>query len=115
MSRTLTVPARWFSNVPQNIRVKSIHAPQRVVRTDSLRRNPDKHLSDLVFNLYKVGMLEWEDRKLERVVLPMTTNGRTVDHNVSRDLKQLSIVTHMSAGGQCLALYFVTSQASEPA
>jgi hypothetical protein len=70
--------------------------------------------ADLIFNLDEVGISEWEDRKSKRVVVPMTANGQTVHHAVSRDLKHLSIVTCISAGGQCLPPYMVTSQASQP-
>ena len=70
--------------------------------------------ADLVFNLDEVGISDWEDRKSKRVVVPITAEGQTVHHGVSRSLKHLSIVTCISAGGQCLTPYMVTSQASQP-
>lgn len=70
--------------------------------------------SDLVFNLDEVGISDWEDRKSKRVVVPITAQDQTVHHAVSRNLKHLSIITCVSAGGQCLTPYMVTSQASIP-
>jgi hypothetical protein len=72
------------------------------------------HPSDFLFSLDEVGTLEWEDRKSKWVVVAMMPNGRTVHHSGSWNLKHLSIVTYMSAAGQCLPPDLVTSQASEP-
>jgi hypothetical protein len=70
--------------------------------------------ADLVFNLDEVGISEWEDRKVKNVVVPLTVGSQTVHHRVSRNLKHLSIITCISAGGACLTPYVVSSQASQP-
>jgi hypothetical protein len=72
------------------------------------------HPSHLVFNLGEVGISEGKDQKSKRAVVQMIANGQTVHHSVSQNLKHLSIVTCISAGGQCLTPYLVASQASEP-
>jgi hypothetical protein len=58
--------------------------------------------ADLVFNLDEVGISDWEDRKPKKVVIPMSTTSPSIHHCVSRDLKQISIVTCIYASGGAL-------------
>jgi hypothetical protein len=67
---------------------------------------------DLVFNLDKVGVSEWEDRKPKRVVIPTSLIGRTNHHGVNRNLKHVTIVTCLAAGEEHLISYMITSQDS---
>jgi hypothetical protein len=68
--------------------------------------------ANLVFNVDEVGMSDWEDRKPKRVVVPTTTSPQNIHHRISRKLKHISVVTCISAGGDCLTPYVVTSQDS---
>jgi hypothetical protein len=67
---------------------------------------------DLVFNLDEVGMSGWEDRKPRKVVIRITVGAHNIHYRISRNLKHISIVTCISAGGAWLAPYVVTSQDS---
>jgi hypothetical protein len=67
---------------------------------------------DLVFNLDKVGISDLEDRKPKKVVAPITLAAHDIHHRISRNVKQISIVRCISAGGECLIPYVVTSQDS---
>jgi hypothetical protein len=69
--------------------------------------------AELVFNLDEVGMSDWEDRKDEKVVVPTALDGQTIHHRVSRNVRHISIITCISAGGESLTPYIVTSQDSE--
>jgi hypothetical protein len=37
-------------------------------------------VAELVFNLGKVGISDWEDRKTKTVIVPATMRGQTIDH-----------------------------------
>jgi hypothetical protein len=69
--------------------------------------------AELVFNLDEVGISEWEDRKDKKVIVPKTMEGQTIHHRVSRNVKHISIITCITAGGESLTPYMVTSQDSE--
>ena len=70
--------------------------------------------AELVLNLDEQGISDWEDRKSKRVVIPILAEHQTVHHDVSRNLKHLSVVTCVSGGGQCLMPYMVASEISQP-
>jgi hypothetical protein len=69
--------------------------------------------AELVFNLDKVGMSDWEDRKDKKVVVPTALDGQTIHHRVSRNVRHISIIGCISAGEESLTPYVVTSQDSE--
>jgi hypothetical protein len=69
--------------------------------------------AELVFNLDEVGISEWEDRKDKTVIVPKTMGGQTIHHRVSRNVKHISIITCITAGGESLTPYMVISQDSE--
>jgi hypothetical protein len=67
---------------------------------------------DLVFDLDEVGISDWEDRKPKKVVVRISVAAHTIHRRISRNVKHISIVTCISAGGACLTPYVVTSQDS---
>jgi hypothetical protein len=69
--------------------------------------------AELVFNLDEVGVSEWEDCKDKKVVIPRVLSGQTIYHRASRNLKHMSVITCISAAGESLMPYTVTSQDSE--
>jgi hypothetical protein len=79
-----------------------------------LREYVQEMKAKLVFSLDKVGMSEWEDRKDKKVIVPKTTDSQTIHHRASRNVKHISIITCISAGGESLTPYIVTSQDSGP-
>jgi hypothetical protein len=68
--------------------------------------------ADLVFHLDEVGISDWDDRKPKKVVVPISVAAHNIHHRISRNVKHVSIVTCISAGGACLIPYLVTSQDS---
>jgi hypothetical protein len=58
-------------------------------------------------------MSDWEDRKDKKIGVPTALDGQTIHHRVSRNLRHMSIITSISADGESLTPYIVTSQDSE--
>jgi hypothetical protein len=69
--------------------------------------------AELDFNLDEVGMSEWEDRKVMKVIVPTTMDGQTIHHRASRSIRHISIITYISAAGESLMPDIVTSQDSD--
>jgi hypothetical protein len=68
--------------------------------------------AELVFNLDEVGISEWEDRKTKRVIIPVSARDQTIHHKINRALKHVSVIACVSAAGESLTPYIVTSQDS---
>jgi hypothetical protein len=64
-----------------------------------------------VFNLDEVGISDWEDRKTKTIIVPATMRGQTIDHEISRTVKHISVIACISAAEESLTLYIITSQA----
>jgi hypothetical protein len=69
--------------------------------------------AELVFNLAEVRVSEWEDRRDEKVAIPRMISGQTMHRRASRNMKHRSIITCISAAGESLKPYIVTSQGSQ--
>jgi hypothetical protein len=69
--------------------------------------------SELVFNLDEVGISEWEDRKQKKVIVPTTMIGEPIHHSVSKSVKHISVIACVSAAGESLIPFIVTSQMSD--
>jgi hypothetical protein len=69
--------------------------------------------AELVFNLDEVGMSEWEDRKPKKVVVPITMIGQPIHHGASRSVRHISLIACVSAAGESLTPFIVTSQMSD--
>jgi hypothetical protein len=59
-------------------------------------------VADFVFNLNKVGISDWEDRKTKKVIALAAMPGQTIHHGVSRKVKHISVIACMSAAGESL-------------
>jgi hypothetical protein len=70
--------------------------------------------AELVFNLNEVGILEWKDRKDMKMIVSKTMDSQTTHHRASQNMKHISIIMCISAGGESLTPYIVTSQDTEP-
>jgi hypothetical protein len=70
--------------------------------------------AELVFNLDEIGLSEWEDQKDKKVIVPKTMGIQTMHHRASRNVRHISIITCITAGGKLKMLYTVISEDSEP-
>jgi hypothetical protein len=68
-------------------------------------------VAELVFNLADVGISDWEDCKTKTVIVPATVRGQTIHHEISRTVKHISVIACISAAGESLTPYIITSQA----
>jgi hypothetical protein len=55
-------------------------------------------------------MSEWEDRKEKKVIASATMDGHTIHHRPSRNVRHISIIRCITAAGESLTPYIVTSQ-----
>jgi hypothetical protein len=55
-------------------------------------------------------MSDWEDRKDKKVIVPTALDGQTIHHRISRNVRHISIIACISAGGESVTPYIVTSQ-----
>jgi hypothetical protein len=124
----LAVTRGWVNsfigrNLDRLCKVKS--APQESTRLEVPRRFLDQTIrcltelvhgcrAELVFNLDEVGISDWEDRQSRRVIVPVSAREQTIHHKINRRLKHLSIIACVSAAGESLMPYVVTSQDSLP-
>jgi hypothetical protein len=69
--------------------------------------------AELVFNLDEVGISEWEDRAPRKMIVPVSMTDQTIHHNVHRNLKHISVICCVSAAGQFLTPFVVSSQAND--
>jgi hypothetical protein len=46
-----------------------------------------RYVAELVLNIDKVGISDWEDRKTRRIVVQAIMDGETIHHAVSRNVK----------------------------
>jgi hypothetical protein len=65
----------------------------------TLHKTIQGHPYELVFNLDEVGISDWEDRKLKKVVVPITARAHNIHHRISRNVKHILIVTCIFASG----------------
>jgi hypothetical protein len=68
-------------------------------------------VAELVFNPDEVGISDWEDCKTKTVIVPTTMRGQTIHHEISRTVKHISVTACVSAAGESLIPYLITSQA----
>jgi hypothetical protein len=70
------------------------------------------HPTELVFNLDEVRTSQSEDRRLTNVIVPLSARGQRIHHTMNRELKHVSLIACVSAAGESLTPYIVTSQDS---
>jgi hypothetical protein len=63
-----------------------------------------------VFNLEEVGISEWEDRAPQKVIVPVSTTDQMIHHGVRPNLKHISVICRVSAAGESLTPFVVSSQ-----
>jgi hypothetical protein len=62
---------------------------------------------ELVFNLDEVGMSEWEDRKAKKRIVQTMMDGQTIHHHSSRSVRNILIITCITAVEESLTPYIV--------
>jgi hypothetical protein len=70
------------------------------------------HATELIFHLNEVGISEWEDQKPKKVIAQKWMGEYMVHHRVNRNLKHVSVIAGVSAVGESLITYIITSQYS---
>jgi hypothetical protein len=69
-------------------------------------------VAELVFNLDEVGISDWENRKTKKVTALAAMFAQSIHHEISRKVKHISRIACLSAVGESLLHYTVTSQNS---
>jgi hypothetical protein len=67
----------------------------------------------LVFNLDEVDISEWGDRAPRKVIVPVSMTDQTIHHRVYRNLKHMSVICCVSAAGESLTPFVVSSQVND--
>jgi hypothetical protein len=93
--------------------IETMSAPQEEQRSQVPRAFLERTIQDLheyvqgcgaelVFNLDEVGISDWEHRKTKKVIALAAMSRQTIHHGVSRNVKQISVITCLSAAGESL-------------
>jgi hypothetical protein len=69
--------------------------------------------AEWVFNLDEVGISEWEDRAPRKVIVPVSMTDQTIHHGVHRNRKCMSVICCVSAAGESLTPFVVSSQVND--
>jgi hypothetical protein len=69
--------------------------------------------AELVFNLNEIGISEWEDRIARKVIVPSTMRNETIFHGIHGWLKHVSVVACISASGDHMIPFVVSSQVND--
>ena len=87
--------------------------PQEDLRMMIPRQYLEKHIqnlkdfvqgicSELLFNLDEVGLSDYEDRKIKKVIAPKYANRNRIQHKVSRKLQHMTMLACVSSAGDAL-------------
>jgi hypothetical protein len=71
-------------------------------------------LTELIFDLDEVGHSEWDDWTSKGVIVPKSMSAQKIHHKINRNLKHMSVIVCISAAGESLTPYIVTSQDPPP-
>jgi hypothetical protein len=69
--------------------------------------------AQLLFNLDDVCISEWEDRARRKVIVPVSLTDQTIHHGVHRNLKHMSVMCCVSAVGESLTPFGISSQVND--
>jgi hypothetical protein len=79
----------------------------------SFREHVHSPCTELIFNLDEIGISEREDRARQKVIVSDAMKNEAIYHGLQRNLKHISIVVSISAAGENMTPFFVSSQAHE--
>jgi hypothetical protein len=77
---------------------------------DGFRHHAHQACPELVLNLDEIVLSEWEDDCARRVIVPSAMKEQTIFHGVHRNLKHISVVACISAAGEHITPFCVSSQ-----
>jgi hypothetical protein len=80
---------------------------------EAVRTHVQNASANLVFNLDEIGISEWEDRVERKVIVPSAMRKQKVFHGIHPGLKHISVVTCISADGDHMIPFLVSSQATD--
>jgi hypothetical protein len=69
--------------------------------------------AELVFNLEEICIFEWEDRAPRKVTVPVSMTDQMIHHGVHRNLKHMPVICCVSAAGESLTPFVVSSQVND--
>jgi hypothetical protein len=69
--------------------------------------------AELVFNLDEVCISEWEDRARRKVIVSFSMTDQTIHHGVHRNPIHMSMICCVSAAGESLTPFVVSSQVND--
>jgi hypothetical protein len=78
-----------------------------------LTEDRPRSCAELVFNLDEVGISEWKDRAPRKVIVPVSMTDQTIHHGIHRNLKHMSVICCVSAAGESLTPFVVSSQVND--
>jgi hypothetical protein len=111
-----TISRRFERNAtysPKNIPAWKFHGRFGMRKYASYESTSQEWKLNWVFNLDEVGMSEWEDCKEKKVIIPLTMDGQTIHHGVSRSVRHISVIAYIAAGGEPLTPFVVASHISD--
>jgi hypothetical protein len=80
---------------------------------EGIRTHVQTACADFVFNLDAIGINEWEDRVERKVIVSSAMRKQKIFHGIHRRLKHISVVTCISAGGDHMIPFLVSSQETD--
>jgi hypothetical protein len=69
--------------------------------------------AELVFNIDEIGISEWEDRDLRKVIVPVSMTNQTIYHGVHRNIKHISVICCALTAGKSLTPCVVSSRVND--
>jgi hypothetical protein len=60
-----------------------------------------------VLNLDRVGISDWEDRKMKNVIIPAMIPSEPIVHGISRNVKHISVISCASTTAKSLVPYII--------
>jgi hypothetical protein len=82
---------------------------------EGIRTHVQNACGDRVFNLDEIGISEWEDQVERKVIVRSAVREQKIFHGIHRALKRISVVTCISAGGDHMIPFLLSSQATDAA
>jgi hypothetical protein len=117
MGRFISVPPRHrifeMKNFPQENQRLEVNRVFLGAAIEGIRTHVQNACAELVFNLDKIGISEWEDRVERKMIVPSVMREQKIFYGIHRGLKHISVVTCISAGGDHVIHFLVSTQATD--
>jgi hypothetical protein len=80
---------------------------------ERLKQNVPSCCAELIFNLDEVGISAWKVRVPPKAIVPISISSQTIHHGVHCNLKHIVMACCVSAAGESMTPFFVSSQAND--